>query len=254
VQISAGAFTVTALEDAEGPFMTSRGTAFPDATPEQWADADAFDPAARTATGEWWLRFRSFAVRRGDGPVTLVDAGVGPVGSPASDWAPVPGRLPDALVAAGIRPVDVTAIVLTHLHSDHVGWAVPRDSPFVEARVVVPRADLAAWTEATGDDDPLVEPLRAQDRLEVVEGDVELRPGVRLVATPGHTPGHQSVLVEDSLLLAGDLLVHAVQLLHPELAYAYEADPELARRSRRRWLERGLDLAPSHLGVAFVRR
>ncbi|HEX5090438.1 MAG TPA: MBL fold metallo-hydrolase [Nocardioides sp.] len=248
-----GGFEVIALEDAAGPFMTSREEAFPDATAAQWADADAFDPAARTAAGEWWLRFRSFAVRRGDGPVTLVDAGVGPVGAPASDWAPVPGRLPDELAAAGIRPADVTAIVLTHLHSDHLGWAVPGGSPFVEARVVVPRADVAAWTVARPDDDPLVAPLRAQDRLEVVEGDVALAPGLRLVATPGHTPGHQSVLVEDSLLLAGDLLVHAVQLQHPELAYAYEADPELARRSRQRWLERDVDLAPSHLGRAFVR-
>jgi glyoxylase-like metal-dependent hydrolase (beta-lactamase superfamily II) len=183
-----------------------------------------------------------------------VDAGVGPVGSPASDWAPVPGRLPDELAAADIEPADVAAIVLTHLHSDHIGCAVPRDSPFTAARVVVPRADVEAWTAARGDDDPLVEPLRAEGRLQEVEGDVELGPGLRLVATPGHTPGHQSVLVEDGLLLTGDLLVHALQLLHPDVAYAYEADPELARRSRRQWLERGLDLGTSHLGTAFVRR
>src|SRR3712207_4221872 len=140
-----GRLTVTALEDGAGPFFLSRAEAFPDATAAQWAAADAADPAAVTAGGEWWLPFRSYAIRYADGPVTLVDAGIGPVGALASDWAPVPGRLPEELAAAGIEAGEVAAIVLTHLHNDHMGWAVPRDSPFTEARVVVQRADVAAY-------------------------------------------------------------------------------------------------------------
>jgi glyoxylase-like metal-dependent hydrolase (beta-lactamase superfamily II) len=61
----------------------------------------------------------------------------------------------------------------------------------------------------------------------------------RLVPTPGHTPGHQSVLLDrgdGTLPITGDLLVHAVQLVDPELAYAYETDPEAARASRMRLL------------------
>ncbi|SNY51688.1 MBL fold metallo-hydrolase [Paractinoplanes atraurantiacus] len=252
-----GRLTVIALEDAEGPFFMPRAEAFPDATAEQWAAADAADPAAVTAEGEWWLRFRSYAVRAGDGPVTLVDAGIGPAGSLAADWAPVPGRLPGELAAAGIDPAEVETIVLTHLHNDHMGWAVPRDSPFTAARVVVQRADVALYEanrDQAGQFDLLVEPLRAEGRLHELDGDLALAPGIRVVATPGHTPGHQSVLVEDgddSLLVAGDMLVHAIQLLHPELAYASDFDPAQARATRQRALKAVKAVAVSHLGEAF---
>src|SRR5699024_3110046 len=136
------------------------------------------------------------AIRYADGPVTLVDAGIGPAHSLAASWAPVPGRLPDALAGAGIDPADVTTIVLTHLHSDHIGWAVPADSPFTGARVVVQRAELAAF-EAAPQRDLLIAPLRAAGRLQEVDGDTTLSDGVRVVATPGHTSGHQCVLVGD---------------------------------------------------------
>src|SRR4051812_21518001 len=106
-----GELTVFALQDAEGPHFASRAEAFPSASAHQWAAADGFDPAARTPDGRWWLRFRSFAIRHAAGPVTLVDAGVGPAGAPAGSWAPVPGRLPGELAAAGIAPDDVTMIV-----------------------------------------------------------------------------------------------------------------------------------------------
>lgn len=257
----AGKLTIVALEDAAGPFFLPRSEAFPGATPEQWAAADAADPGAVTSSGEWRLRFRSYAIRFAEGPVTLVDAGIGPAGSMAADWAPVPGHLPDELAAAGIAPAEVTAIVLTHLHNDHVGWAVPGASPFTAARVVVQRADVEVY-KANRDDarqyDVLIEPLLAQGRLQVLTGDAPVAQGVRIVATPGHTPGHQSVLAEDgdeSLLVAGDLAVHMIQLLDPEVAYASDMDADQARVTRRRVVKeataRGTTLAVSHLGAAF---
>jgi glyoxylase-like metal-dependent hydrolase (beta-lactamase superfamily II) len=250
-----GDLTVIALQDAEGPHFDTRKQAFPSATAVQWAAADGFDPGARTTDGRWWLWFRSFAIRYGDGPVTLVDAGVGPAGAPAASWAPVPGQLPAELAAAGIAADDVTAIVLTHLHTDHLGWALPGTTPFPQARVVVQRADVEAFAEARAQD-LLAEP----DRLDVIEGDTELGPGVRAIATPGHTPGHQSVLVESgdaSILITGDLLVHAIQLLYPELAYRHDMDADQARVSRQKTLHAattgGSLLAVSHLGKPYCR-
>jgi glyoxylase-like metal-dependent hydrolase (beta-lactamase superfamily II) len=250
-----GELTVIALQDAEGPFFEPREAAFGSATARHWAAADAFDPASRTADGRWWLRFRTFAIRYGHGPVTLVDAGIGPAGAPAESWAPVPGHLPDELEAAGIAPGDVTAIVLTHLHTDHIGWAMPGTTPFPQARVVVQRADVTAFGTLRGND-----LLADRDRLDIIDGDTDLGPGVRAIATPGHTPGHQSVLVQagdESILVTGDLLVHAVQLLHPELDYGHDMDAEQARETRRTTLNeataRGSLLAVSHLGKPFCR-
>jgi glyoxylase-like metal-dependent hydrolase (beta-lactamase superfamily II) len=257
-----GPWVVVALQDAEGPHFDRREEAIPDATAAQWAAADQRDPGARTADGRWWLRFRSFAIRYGEsGPVTLVDAGIGPAHSLAADWAPVPGHLPDAVAAAGISARDVEAIVLTHLHTDHIGWAVPADSPFGNARVLVQRADVEAY-EASGarQREVLLEPLRKEGRLQILDGDTGLSSGVRVVSTPGHTPGHQSVLVEgggESVLITGDLLVHAVQLLDPTLAYGHDMDPDRARESRLAALaaaaSAGSWLAVSHLGTAYCR-
>jgi glyoxylase-like metal-dependent hydrolase (beta-lactamase superfamily II) len=258
-----GELTVTPLNDAEGPHFDRREDAFPAATRDDWAAADGVDPAARTADGRWWLHFRTFAIRYGQGPVTLVDAGIGPAGSLAADWAPVPGRLPSELANAGIDAADVETIVLTHLHTDHIGWAVPADSPFGNARVVVQRADADAWAaarESTRQEEVLLQPLRSAGRLHVVDGDADLRPGVRVIATPGHTPGHQSVLVsagDERLLITGDLLVHAVQLLDPELAYRHDMDAARARVTRAETLRdlasTGSWLAVSHLGEPFWR-
>ncbi|MEO3780214.1 MBL fold metallo-hydrolase [Micromonospora sp. B11E3] len=60
---------------------------------------------------------------------------------------------------------------------------------------------------------------------------------VRVVPTPGRTPGHQSVVVDggrDPVIVTGDVLVHAVQLVDPDVGYRYEAEPEVARETRRR--------------------
>ncbi|MGC4894054.1 MBL fold metallo-hydrolase [Micromonospora sp. DT31] len=245
-----GSITVTALSDGEGPFFQPRGEAFPGATAAHWQAVDRLDPGGVTDDGRWWLRFRAFAVRVGDGPVTLVDAGIGPADSLAASWAPVPGQLPAELAAAGIDPADVRTVVLTHLHTDHVGWAGPL---FPNAEHLIQRAELSAL-ELFHPELPvrLLTPLRAVGRLRVVDGETSLTPGVRLLPTPGHTPGHQSVLVEaadERLLITGDLLVHAVQLVDPELAYAHEVDPEAARHSRANLLA---TLAPATLATPHL--
>lgn len=277
-----GSTEIIALADGEGPFFSPRAEAFPDATADQWAEVDRYDPGAVDAEGRWRLQFRAYAIRSDKG-VVVVDAGIGPADSPAGSWAPVPGVLPESLAAAGIAPAEVDTVVLTHLHTDHVGWAVVTeaavpsaggevdgkasagDAPserrpyFPNAEYLLQRAEFDA-VDALNPQlrEALTDPLQAAGRLRLLDGDTTLRIG-RAVATPGHTPGHQSVLIADGrelALVTGDLLVHALQLLHPELAYGHEADPEAARHSRQRLLAREpgttLHLATPHLTEPFL--
>lgn len=276
-----GATEIIALHDGEGPFFSPRAEVFPGASAAQWAEADRYDPGAVDAEGRWRLQFRAYAIR-GDKGITVVDAGIGPADGPAASWAPVPGSLPASLAAAGIDPADVDTVVLTHLHTDHVGWAVvteaavpsPSGTPdagpppgsaagrrpyFPNAEYLLQQAEFDAIDVLNPQlRETLIAPLAAAGRLRLLDGDTQMRAG-RAVATPGHTPGHQSVVVADGrerVLVTGDLLVHALQLLHPELAYAHETDPEAARHSRERMLGRGtagtLHVATPHLTEPFL--
>ncbi|MEV8535599.1 MBL fold metallo-hydrolase [Streptomyces sp. NPDC051211] len=253
---------VVALHDATGFFFEPAEVAFPGATAADWALADRLDPGAAGPDGAWRLDFRCFAVEMPGGRWTLVDAGVGPAEGPAAGWAPVPGRLPAALAEAGIDPAEVDTVVLTHLHEDHAGWTSGADGRpfFPAARYVVQRAE----TEALAADDPVrawtVDPLRRSGQLSEVDGRHRLGGGLTLLPTPGHTPGHQSVLVEQSggreVLITGDVLVHAVQLGNPAVPYSHERDRETARASREALLARAAEhravLATAHLTRPFA--
>ncbi|WP_084734801.1 MBL fold metallo-hydrolase [Actinophytocola xinjiangensis] len=267
VSLTAGPFRVTALLDANGPFFLPAGEAFTGATDQDWAAARRLDPGAFGPDDTWWLDFRCFAIHLPGGGVALVDSGVGPAGSPAQSWAPVPGHLLERLAAAGIDRAEVRLVVLTHLHEDHFGWSVsPRGVPyFPNARYLVSRAEIVALEQA-GDELVLsyvVDPLRATGQLDTVDGPTRIAGGpggtVSTLPTPGHTPGHQSVVVRGArrqVVITGDVLVHAVQLVDPAVGYRFEDDPDLARRTRQDLLAdaagRPTWLATAHLTTPFV--
>jgi glyoxylase-like metal-dependent hydrolase (beta-lactamase superfamily II) len=109
----------------------------------------------------------------------------------------------------------------------------------------------------------VVEPLRRTGQLWQVEGRVRLvdRSGDRIavVPSPGHTPGHQSVLVEGrgrQVVITGDVLVHAVQLVDPAVAYRFGSDQDVARETRQALLGRARRsralLATAHLTRPFL--
>jgi len=237
---------VTVLCDAVAVFPEEVSTALP-----EWGD----EAAAWTGLvmpgdvrdGGWFLHFHSYLVV-GDAGVVLVDAGVGPAGGEAAEWLGVAGRLPGLLAQVGVEAADVDAVVLTHVHLDHVGWASDGvRAGFPRAEYVVQRAELE-HVRGGSTYSNRIRPIEEAGQLRVVDGEVALR-GMRLVPTPGHTPGHQSVVTERAIL-GGDVLVHPAQAQWPELTYVYERDPAVAITSRREILAlaaaTGVPIAAAH--------
>ena len=230
---------------------------FPDATPEtlgphrDWVVPDLMD----AASGLLVLSFHTYVIRTPRRTI-LVDTCGG-------NDKPRPGkpryhqkRWPylERLAAVGVTPETVDLVVCTHLHVDHVGWNtrlvegrwVPT---FPRARYLFVRREWDFWREEykterfTADpyhEDSIV-PIMDAGLAHLVDVDVELDAGVRLVPTPGHTPGHVCVQVEGGgrrAVMSGDLMHHPVQCAEPEWSSVFCVDPAHSARTRRAFLER----------------
>jgi glyoxylase-like metal-dependent hydrolase (beta-lactamase superfamily II) len=170
-----------------------------------------------------------FLVRSSD-RLVLVDCGLGPfdVGTMQG------GQLLIELAALGVDPVDITDVVLTHLHLDHVGWATRK------GRVVFDRAtyrcDRRDWEYFVGSDEVVTRKLRPlQDHLETWDASGPLLPGIDTLHAPGHTPGSTIVVISsgvDRAMLLGDVVHCPVELLDDEWAGMADVDPDLALRTR----------------------
>ena len=167
---------------------------------------ELYQPALQgelTLQGELAIKRGSFLVRS-SGRTILVDTGIG-------DKNP---RMPGGdllvnLAKIGITPDDVDVVINTHLHFDHVGWnCVERDGLFVltfpRAEYWIARKEWDFWTDPAilAEEGPHllsdVLPLKESPQLRLVEGEAEVTPELRLLPTPGHTPGHCSVAVSSS--------------------------------------------------------
>lgn len=178
------------------------------------------------------------------GKTVLVDTGLGNF---LGRFEGVCGTLPAELAAAGIATERVDAVVLSHLHPDHVGWnCSERNGVFVptfpNARYVVHRPEWERWRGVdAGYVRRHVIPLAESGQLEVVADGFEPAPGVRLLSTPGHTAGHVSVLVfggGEGAVITGDAAHHPLELEHPEWSPSADDDRELSARSRLALVER----------------
>ncbi|MCC6387270.1 MAG: MBL fold metallo-hydrolase [Dehalococcoidia bacterium] len=177
------------------------------------------------------LNFGAFIARDGD-TTLLVDTGWGPE---------YQGRLLEELAEAGIMPGAVTHVLFTHLHGDHTGWNIDRGTGlplFANARYLVPRLD---W-DYYGSREPKpgsfvrdVEPLAEAGVMDLIAGETVVSKGLTAVATPGHTPGHTSVMVNSAGergFVLGDVVLTPIDATDPELKSSFDWDKDLAVKTR----------------------
>ena len=130
-----------------------------------------------------------FVIQHPQAGAILVDTGVGFHDRLIKEWKVVNRHAADALAEHDLSPADVNIVINTHLHFDHCG----QNAVFKHAPFYIQRAEL----ERARSDEPVKEWFDfAGARFELIDGDAEIADGVRVLATPGHTVGHQSVLVE----------------------------------------------------------
>ncbi len=200
-------------------------------------------------------------VELGDARV-LVDVGSG------SRFLPTAGRLIDNLDAAGIDAADITHVVITHAHPDHI-WGIRDDfdeAIFPDVEYFLGEAEHAYWMQdglasrVPVDMQQFV--VGAQNSI-MVEGaewtlvgnEQVIAPGIRVIDTPGHTPGHMSVVIESNgqqLIALGDSMTHAyMNFAHPEWFNGVDTDGEQTVATRSRLLDMAAADRMAVLGYHF---
>jgi glyoxylase-like metal-dependent hydrolase (beta-lactamase superfamily II) len=198
----------------------------------------------------------------------MVDTGAGDLGAHAADVFPgldhstsVTGLLPENLRAAGIEPSEIDTVIVTHAHPDHVGGTLDETGELVfpNAHYYISEEEWDFWTSdaattkapavmvdtARGNLDPL------KERLTLIEDSYEVVPGVRIIATFGHTPGHVALSVAsegEQLLHVSDAVLYPLHLEYPEWIPVFDMLTEQASTSKHRMF----DLAAEEDALVFA--
>jgi glyoxylase-like metal-dependent hydrolase (beta-lactamase superfamily II) len=158
------------------------------------------------------------------------------------------------LAAAGFPVASIDTVLCTHLHFDHVGWNtrlvkgrwVPT---FPQARYLFGRAEFDHWVHLRDSGGyhniehlrDAIDPIVAAELVDYVGTDYQLTDEVALFPTPGHTPGHVSVLIRsrgEEAVITGDLMHHPIQLADPSRQANFDMDKAQAALTRREFVER----------------
>ncbi|MEV5826788.1 MBL fold metallo-hydrolase [Spirillospora sp. NPDC052242] len=251
------------LPPATGPWL------LPDATPDLIDRQDWLRPDFADSNGILHIDSHSFALTIG-GLRVLVDTGIGNGKTRANPaWHDLRTDYLERLSAAGFTPETVDLVIHTHLHTDHVGWNTREMDgewvpTFPNARYVTSRAERDFWAGHDMDEprkqmfrDSVI-PVEEAGLLEIIDvpaGGAEIVPGLRLIPTPGHTPGHVAVQVNSrsaTALITGDCIHHPVQFAHPAIGSCVDIDPEQAEVTRRRLLASLAGTGALVLGTHFA--
>ncbi len=237
----------------------------PDATPEALRDTDWLYPSFVTPEGALNTSIHALLVEA-PGLKLVVDTCIGN-DRPRRILAKRPLSLPflERFAESGWKTTDVNTVVCTHLHVDHVGWNTMlvdgRWMPtFPNARYLIGKAEHAHWTaEGEGETKDIladsIQPIFDAGLVDLVAMDHRISNEVRLMPTPGHTPGHVSVMIESNgqrAIITGDIMHHPCQIAHPHWCAAFDNDQSAARVTREKFLANVADSETLIIGTHFA--
>jgi glyoxylase-like metal-dependent hydrolase (beta-lactamase superfamily II) len=211
-------------------------------------------PHHATPQGRFFINFQAFVVKAGKRRIMIDTC----VGADRERQFPVFTHMRTTflqdLAALGIEPGDIDTVLCTHLHFDHVGWNtrlvdgrwVPT---FPNARYLFSRTEYEHWQTLRDDGgyhavnhlEDSIDPIVAAKLVDFIAHDHELSEEIRLLPTPGHTPGHVSVYVKsrgEQGVITGDLMHHPIQLALPDHLATFDMDKPAGARTRVAFVER----------------
>jgi glyoxylase-like metal-dependent hydrolase (beta-lactamase superfamily II) len=170
----------------------------------------------------------------------------------------------NALAEAGAPRETIDRVICTHLHVDHVGWNTMLvdgtwQPTFPNARYLFGADEHAHWSGDTSDEHvritaESVRPVFDAGLVDLVAMDERISPEIRLMPTPGHTPGHVSVVIESNgevAIITGDMIHHPCQIARPEWAPSFDSDQAAARATRKAFLGNVADKPILIIGTHF---
>ena len=257
LKFSVGDLTIHRIIEQETTFLPALEM-LPDLTPELLAENRAWmqKAGALDDNGVLILCFQSYVVKTPHHTI-LIDSCIGN-DKPRPRFPKWNMKTDDTymrtLAAAGLSVDDINFVMCTHLHSDHVGWNTRLQDgrwvpTFPNARYVFGKTEFDYWTEqhAKASVPTFVDsvlPVVEAGRSEIVGNDHELGDHVRILPTPGHTPGHVAFAFgrgKDAAVVSGDLMHSPLQARYPELSFKPDVDPAQSAATRRGFLERYCD-------------
>lgn len=257
LKFAAGDLTIHRIIEQETSFLPALDM-FPSLAPELLSENRAWmrEAGALDAQDTLVLCFQSYVVKTPHHTI-LVDSCIGndkprPL-RPKWNMKTDDGYM-RALAAAGFSVGDIDFVMCTHLHVDHVGWNTRLEGgrwlpTFPNARYVFGKSEFDYWTEqnARAEVPPFADsvlPVVAAKQAEIVGDDYAIGDHLRILPTPGHTPGHMAFAFgrgKDLAVVSGDLMHTPLQTRYPELSPRFDVDPAEAARTRRSFLERYCD-------------
>ena len=212
--------------------------------------------AGRSSNARLLLGLTCMALQDGD-KVIIIDTGLGdkPMGDVVREYGvELPRKLIPSLGQMGVAPEDVELVILSHLHWDHAGGSTTLNQSgdvapaFPNAQYIIQRSE---WEWALGPEGQASDgynpddymPLKEAGQLQLVEGDMEVYPGIQVEWTGGHCPGHQVVWVEDggdTLLFPADM-IPTPQFLTLDRVLSYDHAPNDLVAAKQELIRRAVD-------------